>query len=59
MAFQFDLEDEVIDASGNEGVIIGRFEFVNTSPGYLVSYENGTFTQYQSESALTKKQEEQ
>ncbi|TYP78312.1 MULTISPECIES: hypothetical protein [Nitrosomonas] len=58
MAFQFELDEEVTDDNGKEGLIIGRFEFSGTSPGYLVSFVNDdgfTFDQYKSESALTKK----
>ena len=60
MAFKFELDDEVIDKNGREGLIIGRFEFSGTSPGYLVSFVNDdgfTFDQYKSESTLTKREE--
>lgn len=58
MAFKFELNEVVIDKNGQKGVIIGRFEFAKTSPGYLVGYlnnDNSTRDEYQSESSLTKK----
>ncbi|TYP71571.1 MULTISPECIES: hypothetical protein [Nitrosomonas] len=58
MAFQYELDEEVIDDNGKEGLIIGRFKFSGSSPGYLVTFVNSEglpFDQYKSESALTKK----
>lgn len=59
MAFKFKINDVVIDQDQQQGVIIGRFEFAKTSPGYLVGYFNkdgSTRDQYKSESELTKKE---